>query len=53
MKVISPSDNSSSNSIIENYLGDKVRIIADEKQLTCKFVDMKLVDNEISINYDL
>lgn len=44
------SDNSSSNSIIENYLGDKIRIIADGKQLTCKFVDMKIVDNEISIN---
>jgi len=45
-----PIDNTSSNNIIEKYLCDKVRIIADEKLLTCKFVDMKLVDNEISIN---
>ncbi len=43
-------DYTSSNNNIEKYLCDKIRIIADEKLLTCKFVDMKLVDNEISIN---
>lgn len=43
-------DNSSSNNIMENYLCDKVRIFADQKLLNCKFVDMKMVDNEVSIN---
>lgn len=43
-------DNSSSNNIMENYLCDRVRIIADEKLLTCKLIDLKLVDNEISMN---
>jgi hypothetical protein len=42
--------NSSSKNIMEDYLCDKVRIIADEKLLTCKLVDLKLADNEISMN---
>jgi hypothetical protein len=43
-------DNPSSREIMEKYLGKMVLIKVNDKLLTGKLDDMKLADNEISIN---
>ena len=43
-------DNSSSRDIMEKYLAKKVIIKVNEKQLTGTLQDMKLADNEVSMN---
>ena len=43
-------NNSSSMDVMEKYLGEKIIIKVNEKQLSGKLQDMKLTDNEISMN---
>ena len=43
-------NNSSSKDVMEKYLGEKIMIKVNEKQLSGKLLDMKLADNEISMN---
>ena len=43
-------DNSSSRDVMEKYLGEKIIIKVNEKQLSGKLKDINLVDNEISMN---
>jgi hypothetical protein len=38
--------------IMEKYLGEKIIIKVNEKQLSWKLQDMKLSDNEISMNLE-
>ena len=45
-------DNSSSRDVMEKYLREKVIIKVNEKLLTGKLQDMKLADNEISMNLE-
>jgi hypothetical protein len=45
-------NNSSSKDIMEKYLLEKVIIKVNEKQLSGKLQDMKLADNEISMNIE-
>jgi hypothetical protein len=45
-------DNSSSRAVMEKYLGEKIIIKVNEKQLSGKLQDMKLADNEISMNLE-
>jgi hypothetical protein len=45
-------DNSSSMDVMEKYLAEKVIIKVNEKQLSGKLQDMKLADNEISMNLE-
>lgn len=44
--------NSSSMIFMERYLTEKVIIKVNEKQLSGKLLDLKLVDNEISMNLE-
>jgi hypothetical protein len=46
------SDDSLSRNAMEKYLGERIIIKVNEKQLSGKLLDMKLVDNEISMNLD-
>jgi len=43
-------DDSSSRDVMEKYLGEKIIIKVNEKQLSGKLKDINLVDNEISMN---
>jgi len=43
-------DDSSSRDVMEKYLGEKIIIKVNEKQLSGKLKDFNLVDNEISMN---
>jgi hypothetical protein len=43
-------DDSSSRTVMEKYLGEKIIIEVNEKQLSEKLQDINLVDNEISMN---
>ncbi|MBE3085942.1 MAG: hypothetical protein IMZ64_06970, partial [Bacteroidetes bacterium] len=45
-------DNSSSRDVMEKYLGEKIIIKVNEKQLSGKLRDIKLADNEISMNLE-
>jgi hypothetical protein len=45
-------DNPSSRDYMEKYLGEKVIIKVNEKQLSGKLRDIKLADNEISMNLE-
>ena len=45
-------DNPSSLKAMENYLTEKVILKVNEKQLAGKLQNMKLIDNEISMNLD-
>lgn len=45
-------DNSSSRDVMEKYLSEKVIIKVNEKLLSGKLKDMKLADNEISMNLE-
>lgn len=47
-----PVDKSSSMDIMEKYLIDKIIIIVNDKQLSGKLHDMKLADNELSMNLE-
>ena len=44
--------NPSSIDVMEKYLGEKIIIKVNEKQLSGKLQDMKLADNEISMNLE-
>ena len=43
-------DDSSSRDVMEKYLGEKIILKVNEKQLSGKLKNMDLVDNEISMN---
>ena len=45
-------NNSSSMDVMETYIGKKIIIKVNEKQLSGKLQDMKLADNEISMNLE-
>ena len=45
-------DNSSSRGVLENYLSEKLIIKVNEQLLSGKLKDMKLTDNEISMNLE-
>jgi hypothetical protein len=45
-------ENSSSKDAMEKYLGEKIIIKVNEKQLSGKLQEMKLADNEISMNLE-
>jgi hypothetical protein len=45
-------DNSSSRDLMEKYLNDKIVIAVNEQKLSGKLKDMKLTDNEVSINLE-
>jgi len=44
--------NSSAEEALENYLNEKIIIIANKKKLAGKFQEMKLSDNELSVNLE-
>ncbi len=43
---------SSSMNVMEKYIGEKIIITVNEKQISGKLHDMKLIDNEISMNLE-
>jgi hypothetical protein len=43
---------SSSMGVMEKYIGEKIIIMVNEKQISGKLHDMKLTDNEISMNFE-
>jgi hypothetical protein len=45
-------DSSSSRDVMEKYLGEKIIIKVNEKQLSGKLQKMKIADNEISMNLE-
>jgi hypothetical protein len=50
-KIFSDTD-PSSMSIMEKYIGEKIVIKVNEKQISGKLHDMRLIDNEISMNLE-
>jgi hypothetical protein len=50
-KIFSDTD-PSSMSIMEKYIGEKIVIKVNEKQISGKLRDMRLIDNEISMNLE-
>jgi hypothetical protein len=45
-------ENASSMVEMERYLGEKIKITVNEKQLKGNLLDLNMVDNEISMNLD-